>query len=254
VEAVDGVLEAVAPDEPHGVERPAAAVGPEPVDGDDPRVLQVAGDPGLQEEPLAADGVVGVAALDLLQRDLAVQLLVQRDEHLAEPPLGVRSEDPEPRGGGRGARRKRGGGVGRDGGRVRGEAVEGGGQRGVAEAVRPPAGGLAGGEGGESAGGVAPVPVEVLGGQCLQQGAPRGGEGAGVDQGVGDGAAVGVVDGSGEVGRADQVVVEGEQADHQVAGRVIAAGHGSASRPPAQAAAAVPVRPCGGSDAGGRRP
>ena len=40
--------------------------------------------------------VVGVAVLDLLQGDLAVQLLVQGDEDLAQPAPGVRPDDPEP--------------------------------------------------------------------------------------------------------------------------------------------------------------
>src|SRR5262249_24894899 len=44
--------------------------------------------------------VVGMTILDLLERHLAVELLVAGDEDLAEPPLGMRPEDAEadPRG------------------------------------------------------------------------------------------------------------------------------------------------------------
>ena len=62
VEAGDGVLEALAPDEPHGVEGPAVVVVAQAVDGDDPGVFQPAGDLGLEEEPGLAVEVVGVAS------------------------------------------------------------------------------------------------------------------------------------------------------------------------------------------------
>ena len=100
MEPVDGLLEAVAADEPHGVERPAVGVVAQAVDRDDPRVLQPAGDLGLQQEPRAAVGVVGVAVLDLLERDLAVQLLVVGHEDLAQAAAGVGPEDAEPLAGG----------------------------------------------------------------------------------------------------------------------------------------------------------
>ena len=96
VEAVDGLLEVVAADEPHGVEGPAVAVGPQPVDRDDARVLQPAGDLGLQQEPLAAGRVVGVRVEDLLEGHLAVQLGVQGDEDGAQAAAGMRPEDAEP--------------------------------------------------------------------------------------------------------------------------------------------------------------
>ena len=43
-----------------------------------------------------AVGVVGVAALDLLERHLAVELRVAGDEDLAQAAAGVRAEDAEP--------------------------------------------------------------------------------------------------------------------------------------------------------------
>ena len=64
---VDGLLEALAADEPHGIVGPALVVGPQAVDRDDARVLQPAGDLGLEQEAGAAGGVVGVLGLDLLE-------------------------------------------------------------------------------------------------------------------------------------------------------------------------------------------
>ncbi len=96
VEAIDRFLEAAAADEPHRVVRPAVVVGPEAVDRDNARMLQAAGDLGLEHEPRAAGRVVGVLVEDLLQRDLAVQLAVERHEHGAEAPACVRAEDAEP--------------------------------------------------------------------------------------------------------------------------------------------------------------
>ena len=96
VEAVDGLLEAVAADEPHGVVGPAVGVGAQAVDRDDPRVLQPAGDLGLEQEAGAADRVVGVLVEDLLERHLAVQLGVQGDEDGAQAAPGVGPEDAEP--------------------------------------------------------------------------------------------------------------------------------------------------------------
>ena len=96
VEAVDGLLEAVAADEPHGVVRAAVAVGAQAVDRHDARVLQPAGDLRLQQEPLAAGRVVGVRVEDLLEGHLAVQLGVQGHEDGAQAAAGVGPEDAEP--------------------------------------------------------------------------------------------------------------------------------------------------------------
>ena len=56
VKALDGVLEAVAFDEAHGVEGPAVGVLAQAVDGNDAGMLQAAGDLGLQEEAGTAVG------------------------------------------------------------------------------------------------------------------------------------------------------------------------------------------------------
>ena len=96
VEVLDGLLEAVALDEPHGVIGPPAAVGAQAVDRDDARVLQSACDFGLDDESPAADGIVGVLLDDLLERHLAVQLGIQGHENLAQPAACVRPQDAEP--------------------------------------------------------------------------------------------------------------------------------------------------------------
>ena len=66
VKALNRFLEAIPTDEPHGVIGPAVAVGPQAIDRDDPRVLQPAGDLGLDQDPVAADLVIGVGVEDLL--------------------------------------------------------------------------------------------------------------------------------------------------------------------------------------------
>ena len=98
VEAVDGLLELVAADEPHGVIGPAVAVSSQAVDRDDPGMLQPAGDLGLEQETLAAHRVVGVTVQDLLERHLTVQLVIERHEDGARPPLacGRRTRNRSP--------------------------------------------------------------------------------------------------------------------------------------------------------------
>ena len=53
MERLDGFLQALSLDEPHGVIGASAAVGTQAVDRHDTRVLQPAGDLGLGDEPLA---------------------------------------------------------------------------------------------------------------------------------------------------------------------------------------------------------
>ena len=95
MEPLDRLLEAVTLDEPHRVVRPAAVVGAQAVDRHDPGVFQPAGDLGLHQEPLAADGVVGVIVEDLLQGHLAVQLAVERHEDSPQAAARVGPQDAE---------------------------------------------------------------------------------------------------------------------------------------------------------------
>ena len=87
VVGVDRLLERSPPDEPHGIIRAAVVILPEAVDRDDPRVLEPAGDLGLDQEPRAALGVVEVAPLDLLECHLTPELLVECHEDLAQSPF-----------------------------------------------------------------------------------------------------------------------------------------------------------------------
>ena len=105
MELLDGLLEGLALDEPHGVIRAAVGVAAQAIDRDDPRVLQPAGDLGLAHEPGPALRAVGVACLHLLEGDLAAQLPVVGHEDLAQPAPGVELADLVPRA--RGRRRRR---------------------------------------------------------------------------------------------------------------------------------------------------
>jgi len=62
-------------------------------------VLEAAGDLGLDQEAPAARGVVGKPVEDLLERDLTVQLGVERDENRTMPPerCGRRTRNRRPR-------------------------------------------------------------------------------------------------------------------------------------------------------------
>jgi hypothetical protein len=96
VEGVRGLLQALTLDEPRGVVGPAVGVGAQAVDRDDPRALEPAGDLGLQQEEGAADRVVGMLVEDLLERHLAVQLLIEGGEDGAQSAAGVGPEHAEP--------------------------------------------------------------------------------------------------------------------------------------------------------------
>src|SRR6516165_9125798 len=87
------ILERLALDEAHRVERPAVAVLPQAVDGDDAGMFQAASDFRLAHEAAAAVRVVGVLVLNFLQRDLAVQLLIERDEDLADAAFAMWPQD-----------------------------------------------------------------------------------------------------------------------------------------------------------------
>src|SRR5262249_28564689 len=108
VESSNRLLETIAADETHRVIGPAVGVGPQPVNGDDTRMLEPGGDLGLHQEPGAIGLVVGVAVEDLLEGDFAVELAVERHEYRPEAPLRMRPQHPEPLPvGARGARLKR---------------------------------------------------------------------------------------------------------------------------------------------------
>ena len=218
----DGLLEALTLDEPHGVEGAPERVVAQAVDGDDPRVLQLPGDLGFHEEPGPAVGVVGVPVEDLLQRHLAVQLLVPRDEDGAQSALGVGAEDAEPLAAARGGADGVGGGaigVGVAVG-VEDEADECRVDLGVGDGGEAPSDRWLDPDGGEALLGVAVVLLEVLGGQRLDQPALLGVEMAEGPEVVGQGAGLVAgpgVEGGHELGLVDQPDLEGQQAEEEVA-------------------------------------
>ena len=178
VELLDRLLEAVALDEPHGVVRAAAAVGAQTVNRHDAGVLEPAGHLGLQHEPLAAHRVVGVLLEDLLERHLAVQLAVERHEHLAQPAPRVRPEQAEPLAiAGRPADRQSAGAVGvviivgLGGVAVLGPCDPGerGLDLGLAQLGQAGAGGSVGGDGGQALLHVATVRFQMDLGQRIEQ-------------------------------------------------------------------------------------
>ena len=252
MEMLHRLLERVAADEPHGVIGAAIAVGAQAVDGHDPRVLQSAGDLGLDQEPLPAGGVVGMVVEDLLERHLAMQLGIQGDEDRAQPAAGVRPQHAEPLAvaGGR-ADRVTGGAVDvlRTAlGRARAELGDGGADVGIAELGEALTGGAAGGDGGETPFHVAAVLLDVASHQGIDGGSVVGIEVAATDEVVGEGA--GLVErpgleGGHELDLVDQPVLECEQSEQQVAVGGDA-GHGDA---PGCEAASDPA----GHGAGGRR-
>ena len=233
VEALDGLLEAVALDEPHGVVGPAVAVGAQAVDRDDPRVLQPAGDLGLEQEPLAAGRVVGVVVEDLLERHLAVQLGVEGHEHGPQAAPGVRPEHAEPlavaggRADGVGCRAV---GIAVLGRAVcRGDVAERRLDVRVADPRQALARRLAGRDRGQALLHVAAVGFQVNRGQRLQQRPLGGGQVAAGFQVVGQ--APGLVErpgleGGHELALVDEPVLEREQSEEEMA--VGGGGHGEA--------------------------
>ena len=58
-------------------------------------MLEPAGDFGLDQKALAAGGIIGVFVKDLFEGDLAMELIVEGDEHGAQAAARVRAEDAE---------------------------------------------------------------------------------------------------------------------------------------------------------------
>ena len=231
MEAVGGLLEAVPSDEPHRVERAAVAVGAQPIDGDDPRVLQAAGDLGLEQEPRPARRFVGVVVEDLLERHLAVKLGVDGDEDGAQAAPGVGPQDAEPLAVGSGrAHGVAGGAVGIAVAIGRGgiESRQGGVDDGVTDPRQVLAGGAAGGDRRQAPLGVAAMRLQVQRDHRLDDGAAVGVQLAVDDQVVGQGP--GPVAGPGLEGGekgalVDQPVPKRERSENEMA--VCGGSHGA---------------------------
>ena len=102
MKAIDGFLEGIATNETHDVEGPAIGVRAQAINRHDAGMLKPAGDLGLEQEPLAADRVVGMLIKDLLERDLAMELGIERHEYGAQAAARMRTQHAEPLAVGRG--------------------------------------------------------------------------------------------------------------------------------------------------------
>jgi hypothetical protein len=90
MEVLDGLLEAVSPDEPHRVIGAPAAVGAQAVDRDDARVLEAAGDLGLAHRRQAgAGGGVGRHGRQALLHIAVVRFDMDRCQYLNGRPPGA---------------------------------------------------------------------------------------------------------------------------------------------------------------------
>ncbi len=240
-------------DESHGVEGTAVLVGAQAVDGDDAGMLQPAGDLGLEQEPLPAGRVVGVAVEDLLQRHLAIQLGIQGDEDGPQPAAGVRPEDAEPLAVGGG--RADGIAAGAFGiivvssrYRSRADVPEGRLDVGPAGTRETLASRAPDGQGGEALAGVAAEGLDMQAGDGIDGGATRGIEVSEVDEVVGQRPAL--VASPGGEGRkqrplVDQADLQGQQTEEEVAFG-IHGGHGmrlSKARQDSRAPGHRPRRP-----------
>ena len=66
------------------------------IDWNDAGVFELAGDLSLLNKSRPAVKVVGMSVLNFLECDPPVELQVDGDRDLPEPPFGVRTKDPEP--------------------------------------------------------------------------------------------------------------------------------------------------------------
>ena len=232
VEGGDGVLEAIATDEPHGVIGTAAAIAAEAVDRHDSRMLEPAGDLGFENEPGAAGGIVGVMVEDLLEGDLTVELGVECDEDRSQPSASVGPQHAKPLAVAGGSAH-RGRGIGVDGivrrGRMRARADVADGGVDVGIAHRDEAGHHRpwSRDGGEALFDVIAMPFQVLGDETFQDRPIVGVDGSLVEEDLGDRsilvAGPGVERGD-ERGLVDHAVLQREQAEEEVA--VSGNGHG----------------------------
>ncbi len=220
MKVVDGFLEAVAADEPHGVIRASVAISPESIDGDDPGMFQSTGDLSFDEESVAAGGIIGVMFEDLLEGDLTVELGVKCDEYGAQAPPGMGPDDAEPlavAGGRAHGIGRRAVGIGVEVGDEPGEGVL---DVGVAQRGERLAGGGASRDGREAPTGIGAVLLEVQADHRLDTDALLGIEAAAGDEVLGKRprpiAGPGL-EGRDELALVDQAVLQGEQTEEEVA-------------------------------------
>jgi hypothetical protein len=166
--------------------------------------------------------VVGVAVLNLLERHFAAQLLVVGHKHFAQAAAGVRTQDAEPQAAGSGRAHAGGAGGKRvvvvpDGGRDVGQA---GLQVGVDDLLQLVADRGQRADGGQALLGIVVVPGQVPRDQGGQQLVLLGRERLVVEQDLADGPRLiehPVIEGAEQLAAVDEVVLQGQDAEQQVA-------------------------------------
>ena len=96
VKRLDHIVKRLALDEPHRVERALVAISSQCVDRDNIGMFETTRDLGLADEPGPAALMLHEFGPDPLDGDHAIQLLIVRDEDLAQTSLGVRLDEAEP--------------------------------------------------------------------------------------------------------------------------------------------------------------
>jgi hypothetical protein len=74
----DSFLQALTPHETHRIKRPAIRVMSQPIHRHDAGMFQAACDLGLKQKPLSRFWLAGIELLYFFERDLAMQLFVER--------------------------------------------------------------------------------------------------------------------------------------------------------------------------------
>ena len=96
VVGLDHLVKRFAVDEPRRIERALVAISSECVDRHNAGMFETTRDLGLADEPGPAALMLRKLGPDRLERNHAIQLLISRDEDLAQSPLGVWLDDAEP--------------------------------------------------------------------------------------------------------------------------------------------------------------
>src|SRR5262245_18537981 len=90
--AINRIFQTVAANESHRIKRPTVGLGAQAVNGNDSRMLETTGDLGLAHKSRATVWIVGVAVLDFLECDFAVEFAVERHGHSPQTTFGVRPQ------------------------------------------------------------------------------------------------------------------------------------------------------------------
>ena len=96
VKPTDGVEQALTTNEAHRVKRSAIVEVPQSVNRHNAGVLKTARDFRLDDESRLGILAAGILEFDFFEGDLAVQLLIERHMHAAQPTFSMWSQNSEP--------------------------------------------------------------------------------------------------------------------------------------------------------------